>query len=258
MDFEVIDCHVHPFLGPETNYSYFPDTGIDTPDQFVAETRRAGVARCCGSVIPKTPCASFAAVQALNRECLEFAARYPGFLLPGVHVHPSWPEESCQELEEHCRRGPVRWVGELVGYITGHPSYLGDDFLKIYDLIQELGLPVNIHGKWEECEAVATMFPKLNVVIAHPGTGRDDNLKLFALLKRHPNLHLDLSGTGVFRWGMLRHGIDVAGKEKFLFGSDFPICSVGMMLQGVLAEHLTDAEFEAVLSGNFKRLTGLA
>ncbi len=57
---------------------------------------------------------------------------------------------------------------------------------------------------------------------------------------------------------MLRYGIDTAGMDKILFGSDFPICNPSMNLQAVFFEHLTETELKAVLSGNFKRLVGMA
>ncbi|MBT3288332.1 MAG: amidohydrolase family protein [Victivallales bacterium] len=46
------------------------------------------------------------------------------------------------------------------------------------------------------------------------------------------------------------------GPDRFLFGTDFPICNPALLLQGVLFEHLSDAEQEAVLGGNFRRLVG--
>ena len=55
---------------------------------------------------------------------------------------------------------------------------------------------------------------------------------------------------------MLRYAIDLCGSEKLLFGSDFPICSPGMNLGGVLAEHLTGTELKNILSDNFLRLIG--
>ncbi|MCK5843789.1 MAG: amidohydrolase family protein, partial [Victivallales bacterium] len=65
-------------------------------------------------------------------------------------------------------------------------------------------------------------------------------------------------GTVHNRWKMLRYAIDIAGKEKFLFGSDSPICNPAAFIYGVLAEPLDDDERIAVFSGNFKRLTGVA
>ena len=55
---------------------------------------------------------------------------------------------------------------------------------------------------------------------------------------------------------MLRYAVDQCGSEKILFGSDFPICSPGMNIGGVFAEHMTDAELKNVFADNFLRLIG--
>ena len=68
---------------------------------------------------------------------------------------------------------------------------------------------------------------------------------------------MDISGNGFQRYGMLRWAIDCCGKEKILFGTDYPINSPGMYVQGVLYERLTEDERRAVFSGNFRRLTGM-
>ena len=106
-----------------------------------------------------------------------------------------------------------------------------------------------------QLENIVSRFPGLKVVLAHPGDGAE-YLKRQEVIKKYPNLYLDISGTGLFRWGMLRNAVDVLGAEKVLFGSDFPVCSAGMNLHGALSEHLSDEEFKLVMSGNFRRLTG--
>jgi predicted TIM-barrel fold metal-dependent hydrolase len=67
---------------------------------------------------------------------------------------------------------------------------------------------------------------------------------------------MDISGYGLFRWNMLRYGVDVCGAEKIIFGSDMPTCSAGMYLYGALSENMTDEEFRLILGGNFRRLLG--
>jgi predicted TIM-barrel fold metal-dependent hydrolase len=73
----------------------------------------------------------------------------------------------------------------------------------------------------------------------------------------HKNMYLDISGTGLFRYGMLRHAIDQIGSDRIIFGSDFPVCSVGMNIAGVLAEELTHDEFEKIFATNFAKLIDL-
>jgi predicted TIM-barrel fold metal-dependent hydrolase len=253
---EVIDCHIHPFMEAESNTSWFP--GTETPEIFVEQMKKAGINRCCGSVIRSLENPSFEQIKQLNREALAFRDRFPGFYIPGINVHGNYPDESCAEIEALYEQEDIRWIGELVAYMMDYQSYASEAMFKIYELIQAMDLTVNIHPYGlEEIEKVCRNFPRLKLVVAHPTSGKNEILARFELIKKYPNTYLDLSGSGVFRWGILRHGIDVAGKEKFLFGSDFPICSPGMMLQGILAEKLSDDELEAVLSGNFKNLVGI-
>lgn len=255
-NFEIIDCHVHPFLSPETNTEWFCKS--KTPDDFVEILKRSGISRACGSAIKRLEKSDFSNVRELNKEALEFRDRYPDFFIPGIHVHPDFPEESCEELERLYKEENVRWVGELVGYMMGFKEYLPEKAYPIYELAQDLNVPVNVHaGDLSEIEKMCQNFPRLTVVLAHPSAGKDTIIERVELTAKYPGLYLEISGSGIQRWGILRFAMDKAGKEKFLFGTDFPISNPASFLQGALFENLSDDEFVALFSGNFKRLTGL-
>ena len=76
-------------------------------------------------------------------------------------------------------------------------------------------------------------------------------------MKKFPNLYLDISGTGLFRYGLLASSVKTVGSERILFGTDYPICNPRMYVQAVLGEHVTDKEKENILYGNAKRLLGI-
>ncbi len=115
-------------------------------------------------------------------------------------------------------------------------------------------MPINIHcSDLEVIENVLKNFPSLALVLAHP-EDVDNAKKRFELIAKYPNAYIDISGTGLFRWNMLRYAVNLCGSEKILFGSDFPICSPGMNLGGVLSEHLTENERENIFYRNFERL----
>ena len=215
------------------------------------QARRVGLARAGRR--------RFGATAACNRAAMAFQHRFPEFYIPAIQVHPRFPDESCREIERHHALG-VRWIGELVGYLLGFADeYDSPGAFRIYDLAQSLGMTVNFHGNdLAQAARMAQAFPRLNFVLAHPGGSRDGFIDRAKLVATHPNLYLDLSGTGITRWGMIRHGIDLAGSGKFLFGTDFPICTPSSFIACVLEEPLTDAERAAILAGNFKRLLGLA
>ena len=100
-----------------------------------------------------------------------------------------------------------------------------------------------------------TNLPDLNVIAAHPGERANVRVRA-EMMKRHKNLYWDLSGTGLFRWGMLRYLVEQCGPHKLLFGTDYPICNIAMQVYGVLSEKISEEAKVAIFSGNYDRLSG--
>ena len=103
-------------------------------------------------------------------------------------------------------------------------------------------------------ERLCRNTPEVNFVLAHPNANRNEILKRIGLVAQLPNLHLDISGSGIDRLGVLRKAIDLAGKEKLLFGTDFPINNPAVYVHGAAYEQLQEEEYTALFSGNFRRL----
>ena len=249
----IIDAHCHPFLNERDNTGLYRYGGPETPDQFVEELRRAGVTKACGSVIHGMENPNFEELRQFNDDAVSFSEMFPDFFIPGMHIHPAFPEESCAELERMHSKG-VRFVGELVPYMMGYSAYAIQEAFPVFDLMQQLGMVLNIHPTDnEDLEKLLREFPKLPIIVAHPEEkeGYERNLSRMA---RYENAYLDISGTGLFRNGLLRYGIDRVGCDRFLFGTDFPICNPAMQVHGVLYERLTDCEKEAILANNFLNL----
>jgi hypothetical protein len=251
MNYKIIDAHFHPNLDRPSYGRY----GMpDSMDEMVADMKRAGISQACGSVLGTYT--GIEDVRRLNAEALELAGLYGDFYVPGVHVHAGYVRESCEELEKAHAAG-VKLVGELVPYWMGWDAYLTKDSYPIYDLAQNLGMAINIHlTSDEDIDALVQSFPRLAVIKAHPGEFEEYTAHI-ERMKRFDNAYLDLSGTGLFRNRMLRYGIDRAGADRILFGTDYPICNPAMQVQGILYENLTSAENEAIFSGNVTRLLGL-
>ena len=243
--YEIIDCHVHPFLSKNTNFEFFSSSS--NADKFVEILKRAGISRVCGSVVKRLEKSTFKDVRKLNNEAFRFRDRYPDFYIPGIHVHPDFPDESCAEIEKAYDNG-VRWIGELVGYMMGF-TYISKSAFQIYKFASELKLPVNIHlYNNDEAVKICKAFPDLKIIIAHPGSNKTDIQERVELISKFKNLYLDISGSGPNRWGMLRYAIDTAGKEKILFGTDFPLCNPAMYVSGVNFEFLNEKERKATAS----------
>lgn len=253
----IVDCHIHPGLGGNTNIKWFGTLG--SPAQQVDCLRRAGIERACGAPIVRMQPGDFSEVRALNDAALRLRDQFPEFYIPGMHIHPRFPDESCREIERCVGGEGVRWIGELVGYLMGYADeYATPDALTIMREASRHRAVVNLH-----CHDLAALnrlceeVPDLSLVLAHPGGGKDEFLTRLEVVCRFPNLHFDLSGSGIDRYGIVRQVLDSAGVDKLLFGSDFPVNNPAVYVHGVLFEDLTEAERDAVFSGNFRRLTGL-
>jgi predicted TIM-barrel fold metal-dependent hydrolase len=252
----IIDCHIHPAFGRTTDLSWFGKAG-SIEKQF-RTLRRAGMTRVCGAPVLAAKVASFGALRRLNDRALRLRDRYPGFYVPGIQLHPHFPQESCREIERCCGHEGCRWIGELVGGRMGYgEDFATPDALVVMRQAAEHGAVVNIHcADLSVVGRLCRAVPGLKLVLAHPGTTPSDIQSRIAAVARFPNLHLDISGSGIDRHGCVRHLIDVAGSGKVLFGSDYHVNNPAVYVHGVLSEPLSESERTAVMSGNFLRLIG--
>lgn len=253
---EIIDCHWHPAPDAATWTNWFLPYR-DMREQ-IAELQRAGISRACGSPIRRIDGASFSDIRRLNDQALALRDRFPDFYVPGIQVHPHFPDESCAEVDR-CAAAGVRWVGELVGYMMGFAEEFDTaGAFQVFAVVAKRGMAVNIHcSALGAVERLCRTLPGLKVVLAHPHGDRKSFNERIALVAALPNLHLDISGTGIDRFGILRHAIDTAGPAKVLFGTDCPINNPAVYVSGAAFEPLSEAERDALLSGNFRRLCGI-
>ncbi len=249
---KIIDFHTHPFITPENNSCFYKDTV--TSDNFKKILESAGIGHICGSVIYKTQ--SFNEIKRLNREALEIKAMWGDFYTPGIHIHPRYVRESIEELDFMYQNG-VRLVGELVPYYNGWSLYYDESMHAIYEEIERLGMIVSVHTDMtvdmNSLEEAVKRFKNITFVAAHPHQ-KEHYYKHIELLKNYDNYYLDLSGTGLFRFGMLGTLIKNAGSEKILFATDFPITNPKMYVEAVLFEGLRDGELENVFYKNAEKL----
>lgn len=260
MDYEIIDFHMHPFTRRENNICGHQDYCHMSPENTVTYMKSLGISKICGSVLCRNqgddaPYANdWEALADSNRLALELKAQYGDFYIPGFHVHPDYVKESCEEIEKMNKLG-IRLIGELTPYLHGWSDYSCDGFDEILDLATQYNMIVSFHTMDnDQIDEMVRKHPDTVFVAAHPGE-YDNAMRHLNRMKMSENYYLDLSGSGLFRHGMLRHGIDECGAERFLFGTDYPVCMPSMYVGGVALDPLFfEEEKELVLAGNAKRL----
>lgn len=252
---DIIDFHIHPFIDEPTNVCMYRNTVSDWK-QIKRDFRKCGISKVCGSVIPKKKLEkveSFTEVKSLNDEALALRDIFNGFYIPGVHIHPNFVKESCDELERVHNKG-VRLVGELVPYFMGWENYFDDNMKEIYDCIDKLNMVVSVHTMSEETlEQAVKLFPNITFVAAHPGD-KNTFFRHLERIKKYPNYYLDFSGTGIFRYGLIKFGVEQVGSERFLFGTDYPICNPKMYVSCVEFENISLEDKENIFFNNAKNI----
>jgi len=206
-----------------------------------------------------------------NSYVIEAAARYPERLTGFGTVNPGEPEKAAREIER-CAQGGLKGIGEMrlektLFYPENH--LLLDGFVKA--LINNK-MMLLIHctepaghqypGKGDTTPDLIyqfiKQFPELTIIGAHWGGG----LPFFALM---PEVKTCLSrvwfdtAASPFLYSPEIYGrvIDIIGKDKVLFGTDFPLIEQVRGLKEVRALRLPVEKEEHLLSLNARYLLGL-
>ena len=263
MKYEIIDFHTHPFNDSATNICAHKEHLDMSAEGTVEYLKGLGVSRICGSIICRNRQDvsyynnAWEMIADSNKRALELQQQYGNFYVMGFHVHPDYVQESCDEIEKMYKLD-VRLIGELVPYSHGWCDYSSKAFDEILDVATQYGMVVNLHTmEQDQMDEMVRKHPKTIFVAAHPGE-YSSYIRHMNRMKMSENYHLDLSGTGLHRHGMLRCGIDDFGVERFIFGSDYPTCNPAVFIGGVALDTLLSEEEKAIIfAGNAKRLLGL-
>ncbi len=277
----IVDIHTHVFpphvrdhrddyLSRDATFRQIyanPRAAIATADDVLAEMAIAGVDR---SVI----CSFAWSDPDLCRESSDYvlaaAAGSGGRLIPFVMVHPGDPG-ARQEIVR-CARIGARGIGELRPDDQGYP--LGDgqpsqllgwaaaalDLALLFHVSEPVGHPYP--GKAglapDALYRFVQSFPEVRVIAAHWGGG----LPFYALMpevrEAFATTYFDTSASRLlYDPAIYRHAAAIAGADRILFGSDFPLTRQASAIEEVRGTGLDEASVDAILGGNAAALLGL-
>lgn len=257
----VIDFHTHPYLSDREFFNFYPECFTPSPAQCQEDLKRVGISMICGSVLLKEPYRhekGFAYIRQCNQQAAALKDFFGGFYVPGFHVHPDFVDESISEIEEMHAQG-ISLIGELVPYLHGWGDYSNRNLSKILDAAGKRHMVVSFHTMPDEQDEMTQMVlehPDVTFVAAHPGD-KAVYMKQLERMELCGNLYLDLSGTGIFRYGTIAYGVKRVGSERFLFGTDYPICNPRMYVQAIYQEPISEADRENIMHKNVERLLRL-
>jgi len=260
----IIDCHVHL-----NNYHEQVAVSLDQSlDRLQAAMQEAGVGFALVltsyMVSPHRP-STAEVVRAVERiDSLGVVA--------GVSYN-NYRERDMRELADLLRAGLVKGLKLYPGYEHFYPH--DHRVQTVYDLAEEFDVPVMIHsgdtytpkGKLKyahplEVDDVAVDHPNVKLVICH--LGNPWLVDCMEVVYKNHNVYADFSGlilgefTEAFEDYMEQQIGEVilyAGEpRKFLYGSDWPICSMKSYVEFVRQLKLPAADLRAIMYENARDL----
>ena len=112
---------------------------------------------------------------------------------------------------------------------------------------------VQLHSAAEHLTAYCERYPEGTFVLPHIADSPKDVDGRVRILKKYPNLCLDLCGNGYERMGILEIAVGIDCR-RVLFGSDYTINDPASVIARVTHAYLTDEEKGLILGGNTRRL----
>ena len=213
----ITDCHIHvePFqmvkpaaleiMRKRPNFSELEGYSRE-PKKFLAYLDRCGVDRAALINYPAPETLGFTAD--VNDWVISYCKADPKRLLSCGGVHPRFSNDVAGDVEKLIRSG-IRMIKVHPPHQLLFPNaYLTDckSLADLYRIAEAEGIPVMIHtgtsifpnarskfGDPIYLDDVATDFPKLKILLAHGGRPLWMDTAFF-LIRRHPNVFLDISG----------------------------------------------------------------
>ncbi|HEU5346913.1 MAG TPA: amidohydrolase family protein [Ktedonobacterales bacterium] len=279
----IIDFHTHIFppemIARRADYAardpWFaelygdPRAKMADADQLVAAMDEAGVDH---AVTFSFGWSDAGLIEESNRYVAEAVARHPGRLTGLAVLQPLAGARAVAEIER-CARAGLRGVGELMPHGQGYS--LGD--LRVMAPIAEACLALDLfllthasepvghsyRGKGnvspQDLATFLLAFPHLRVVAAHWGGGFPFYELMPEVHAASANLWYDSAASlYLYRPEVFATVASIAGADKLLWASDYPLLSHPRMLAYARAAGLNAATLAAALGGNAARFLGLA
>ncbi|MEM3798910.1 MAG: amidohydrolase family protein [Thermoprotei archaeon] len=271
----VFDCHLHLSEYPDDRLRFYAKlNGLSyTLQELLLSMDEEGVS---GGLLLSPLLDDGSAVP--NTHILKLCERSEGRLSPALTVEPSreWVEECVTLFNKY--KGLVKAFKIRLGYLRVKP--VDQVFTRVYDLAEEYGVPVMFHtgdtalksGSLEyshplSLDELAVSHPNLKIVVCH--FGNPWIMDAAEVVYKNPNVYVDISGLftggGEYRDRYLKWLAErvseaiyfMGGAQRVLFGSDYPVESLGEALKFAHSLKVSQDDLERILQSNSKEVFGL-
>ncbi|MEP7381509.1 MAG: amidohydrolase family protein [Gemmatimonadota bacterium] len=228
----LIDVHAHFFHPgtPRADWAQLNASRLEAGQRIGITYHVASVLGSWGATSP-TYFQSPADTATGNDVMLDVQSAHSDCVRSYVAVNPNDTEVALAEIDRCVARGAV-------GVKLAAARRCDDPLLDpVVRRAGELQLPV-LHHIWQhrrrhwpsqdisdgaDLAALARRHPEVPFILAHIGGG-GDYAHTFAAVRDVPNVHLDLSGSGIDR-GMLDEALAAVGSARLVWGADITLCT---------------------------------
>jgi uncharacterized protein len=236
-----------------------PKSRLTTVDELIAEMDKHNIAK---SVALNIDWSSHELCHETNDYILDSVARFPERIIGFASVKLDRPETSLKEVER-CVKGGIRGIGEIrpSPELLKNIKFLEPVIRKIIEckliLLTHSSEPLGhiYAGKGaitpEVIFGLITSFPDLTLVCAHWGGGLPFYAMMPEVKKAFEHVYFDSAASPyLYQPQVYRQVSQMAGDNKILFGSDFPLLSPERLLKQIIELNLPASDLEKILSGN--------
>jgi len=278
----IIDFHTHvvpsgikerraDYAGRDACFSLLyaePKAKLATAEEVIASMDEHGIDK---SVILNLGWVSHELCVETNDYILEAIARYPERLIGFCVIQPLAGDKALKELER-CARNGVKGIGEMRPDVQDFDLKDSSVMRPVIETAVKHNLIFLTHasepvghqyfGKGnitpEAIYPFILNFPDLKVVCAHWGGG----LPFYALMpevaEALSNVYFDTAATPfLYKPQIFKQIADIAGSDKILFGSDYPLLSPKRIIDQLESTGLSQEDKAKILGGNAQRLLSI-
>jgi len=205
-----------------------------------------------------------------NDYIIEAIDRHPDRLLGFCCVDPLHPGASDEV--ERCLKAGLSGVGELAFYTSGIDDRCLTSLEPIMSMARWFDCPVMLHtnepvghqypGKSPntlmQIYTLIRRFPENRIILSHWGGG----IFFYCLLKKEvretlANVWLDTAASPyLYRPEIYSQAIALAGEDKILLGTDFPLLKPGRYLKEMKQAKLSESQTAAICGANAEKVLG--
>jgi uncharacterized protein len=278
----IVDIHTHTFPEVIRNQRerFFPD---EPAFKLLYETPKARLVSATEiiatmdaekvdvSVVFGFPWSDIDTCRLNNDYVLAAVQRYPDRLRGFCCVNPFLPDAASEV--ERCLSAGLSGVGELAFYRSGIDDPCVECLAPIMTLCRQHQVPVMIHtnepvghrypGKTPntllQIYRMARAYPDNDLILAHWGGG----IFFYQLLKKEvqetlAKVYYDTAASPfLYEPAIYRLAAELAGSEKILFGTDYPLIKPGRYYREIESSGLNAAQRKMVLGENASNLLKL-